>query len=148
MARPQKSLHIDATYKIVNSRFPIMICGFSDPNHRFFPVFLALSSNEDGWAYTALLQAAMRTMTENITIIGDAAKPITAACEANELRRATCWFHCKQAAKKRMLKKEFDWGPVNSGLNLLQLSANEQEFFTAARLLDQQLASTEWANPA
>jgi hypothetical protein len=69
-------------------------------------------------------------MGNDVTIIGDGARAISAACTDLNFRRGTCWFHAKQAAKKRMLKKVFDWNAVKGKLNLLQLSSSHQEFIS------------------
>jgi hypothetical protein len=90
-------------------------------------VWLALSSNEDTWAFSIFI-AEIQRGTGASTIIGDAAKAITSACASVGIHRSTCWFHCKQSLKKRLMLAKFQWDEINTRINILQLASSEREF--------------------
>jgi ATP-dependent Zn protease len=68
-----KNIHIDATYKILSSGFPMLVilhilyflhfknsiqrAGYTDANAKFFPTFAAIASSEDSWAYNCFFKS-------------------------------------------------------------------------------------------
>lgn len=108
----------------IYSLFMLKIAGFSDATHKFFPVFLSLSSNEDEWAFTTFIKIIHPYIAHVSHLLADADPAITIAAHRNTLTRLTCWFHCAKALKKRKPSPE-----IIKQIRILQRAKSEEEFF-------------------
>lgn len=48
--------HLDATYKIVRFNYPLIVFGYTDKKHQFFPVSFMFTSHEKQQDYLHFLQ--------------------------------------------------------------------------------------------
>jgi hypothetical protein len=110
--------------------FKIKIAGTSDAEHRFFPLFIGVSSSENSWSFNSYLSVIKPFLPPNPYVLADAAGAITVAAKETGFSRLSCWFHAAQALKNR-LKNNY---VLNSDLivenvRTLQLASSTKEFF-------------------
>uniref|UniRef100_A0A915DZH0 Cathepsin propeptide inhibitor domain-containing protein n=1 Tax=Ditylenchus dipsaci TaxID=166011 RepID=A0A915DZH0_9BILA len=74
-------MQVDGTYKLMTLNYPLLVCGFSDADTRFFPTGAAISSHEGKWSYGRFMHAISRwdpvRLYEPKLMIADGAPPIT-----------------------------------------------------------------------
>uniref|UniRef100_A0A915EPN4 MULE transposase domain-containing protein n=1 Tax=Ditylenchus dipsaci TaxID=166011 RepID=A0A915EPN4_9BILA len=85
-------MQVDGTYKLMTLNYPLLVCGFSDADKRFFPTAAAISSHEGKWSYAEFMRAISKWDPERlyqpIILIADGAPAIKSAC-SNELPSAS-----------------------------------------------------------
>uniref|UniRef100_A0A915D5H5 Homeobox domain-containing protein n=1 Tax=Ditylenchus dipsaci TaxID=166011 RepID=A0A915D5H5_9BILA len=79
-------IQVDGTYKLMTLNYPLLVCGFSDADKRFFPTGAAIASHEDKWCYGEFLKSIARWDPEKLykprLLIADGASQIANACHA------------------------------------------------------------------
>ena len=65
------NLSIDATYKLINCKFPLIIIGCEDLCHQFHCIGFSIVSNEDKSTYTFILATIKNYLKTNFNFIWD-----------------------------------------------------------------------------
>ena len=112
--------------------------GFSDASHKFHPVAIAVSSNENKWMYRALLTILRDNEYAPQVVLADGCSSITDAVAAvypNAIR-AMCWAHAARAMDRKLSSVPLDHRRVlRDDINNLQLSVDTAQFERAAELM-------------
>uniref|UniRef100_A0A915CLM3 Glucosamine 6-phosphate N-acetyltransferase n=1 Tax=Ditylenchus dipsaci TaxID=166011 RepID=A0A915CLM3_9BILA len=133
-------MQVDGTYKIMTLNYPLLVCGFSDADKRFFPTGAAISSHEGKWSYGQFTHAISRwdpvRLYEPKLLIADGAPPITSACreEFPSARIGMCWFHVRQNLENELPKAkiyEDSRDEVTEDVKLLARATCYKEFYAA-----------------
>ena len=95
-----ETLMIDATFKMLLIKFPVIVVGINDAGRRFHPVGIVLSNKEDSDAFEFAIRAALDAKPEHRfqNLMGDCAASITKAFKRFEEERKIssrkfCYFH-------------------------------------------------------
>ena len=97
------NVHVDATYRLVWQKYPILICGVTSDTGTFFGSMLVLSSNEDAETWRGVYDYVHSLNIHPKFRMSDGAKAITrggldvfANCEEEDCKesvRTMCWSH-------------------------------------------------------
>uniref|UniRef100_A0A7E4V886 MULE domain-containing protein n=1 Tax=Panagrellus redivivus TaxID=6233 RepID=A0A7E4V886_PANRE len=80
MFRSQKQIGVDATYKLTHNGYPVIIVGFSDQHHKYYPTAVALVSVENTDLYEKVLRSCCGDGSF-VEVIADGALCIAKACK-------------------------------------------------------------------
>lgn len=108
-ANSKATFHLDCTYKIVRYNYPLIVFGFCDIQHQFFPLAFMYTSHEETsdfeWFFRSFKNLCTKLEIEfdPFYIVTDACKAMAAAID-KELPDTTlimCYFHVKLNIKKK-----------------------------------------------
>ena len=131
------NVHIDATYKVIDIGYPVIVLGMTDVNQRFVLLALAIVSDEKMETYFWVLDVLRREcekyglIFKPKNLIGDLAPQISQAIQQfePECLRTHCWVHVLKGMNKvmkglpRCLKEE-----IISDIFFLQLISSKALF--------------------
>jgi hypothetical protein len=145
----EKTKHIcaDATYKLLQHGYPLLVVGTTDKARMFHPFGIALCSNEKSEAFSFIFKSIKECILtvynydyEPSVLVADAAEATTNAFESifHELQyRVMCWFHMRKAYEDHSsyaaIEKQFK-EQIKQDIYTLQLCESE-EIFDAAYAL-------------
>ena len=109
---------VDATYKLNDKKYPLLVLGTQDRSHKFHLVAFCVSSQEDEGAYSFFFQSIKRGMEKHFNIdykpkyiMSDGALAIFNAAEAvfgADTSHLMCFFHVSKAVEKHMKEQKLD----------------------------------------
>lgn len=139
LLKENRTLQVDATYKISRLGYPVLVAGISDISRRFHPIIISISKSEKTEDYIYLFDT-IKMISSKVndqefkldSFMGDAASCITAAFQQSFPGRArcVCWYHAKKRMNllvKKFCEKQF-WKEILIDLAVLQISNSELEF--------------------
>lgn len=130
-------LHIDATYCLNNCRLPVVVVGVSDAMGHLHPLAVFLVKNETADTYNVLLKLLKEEIRSSLTIqfqpkyvMTDAAKSFLKAVKDSfpDALHLTCFFHVKQACRKKAKK---DWKVIDGLIDCLHFTQEEEDYSLA-----------------
>ena len=103
-------LHIDATYRLIDCNYPVVILGFSDLNRSFFHSVIAIIETESEDVYTSILNsitlecAKLGEVFNPSVIVADNAAAISVASQKcfPDIKRVNCWAHIWRLMEKNL----------------------------------------------
>uniref|UniRef100_A0A915DS41 MULE transposase domain-containing protein n=1 Tax=Ditylenchus dipsaci TaxID=166011 RepID=A0A915DS41_9BILA len=139
-------IQVDATHKLTWLGFPILVCGFSDANRKYFGTCIALSSNEDIWGYEQFFQIVAKDRYVPEILMGDGDQAISTAAENiwPGIKRGMCKAHMKMNLRKKLGQKAFyrenpvAGKQISSDVRLLEQASSTKEFLIASAFLQQE----------
>ncbi len=100
--------HIDATYKIVKYCYPLIVFGFSDVGHQFYPIAFMFTSHEQATDFDYFF-AKLDKVCNHLDvafkpefIVSDASPALYNSIHRNlpDAQHLMCWFHVKLNVRK------------------------------------------------
>ena len=129
-------VHLDATYKLNDRGYPLLVMGFSDTAKKFHLISLAVSSHETASAYTHLCsktsliyQSLFGRPLLPMVVVSDGAGAIFEAVSMTwpTAEHLMCTFHLQQAFLKRFANRDKkQW--AKELLNSLIYTKSQQDF--------------------
>jgi len=129
-------LHVDTTFKIVSTSFPIMVAGVSTRNGGFCLLGLAITSLRTGKYWKTFLQSInllIRRYTDTLfvtSVLGDADQAQLLAVREvypHSIPYLMCWFHLMQNVRSK-IGKSSQWPRIHCQLTKLHFAPSSPSF--------------------
>ena len=154
MTKKSKHLCADATFKLIQHGYPILLVGTTDRDKAFHPFGVVMCSNETDEAFKFIFQSIKDTVKDVYNfdylltiLIADAADAITNGFTRvfkELLTRVMCWFHMKKAfeAHETYISLESSTKEqIKQDIYVLQLSESIDFFNTSYELFKEKWSS-------
>jgi len=116
-------LHIDATYKLSQLEYPVVVCGLSDNARAFHLVAMFITSQEQERHYTAILTSLKVIYTKVVRkpmrlryVLGDACQAqfnaVDDVLDGSQLDVLMCFYHVMANVNKRLNKHFKSLSPI------------------------------------
>jgi hypothetical protein len=146
IAAKAKTIHADATYKLVWEGMPVMIVGTSDMDRHFHPFGISVCSNETTSDFTFIFQS----IVDSANNLNEIVKPETLVSDASPAIRNAylnvfgesqtlimCWAHMRRCVTKHLNLVDDEYKDnVIDDIENLQLAQNSEIFQKAMELFN------------
>lgn len=147
-----KVLHADSTYKLNWMGYPVHVFGTSDRAKKFHLIALGFSTRENTeqfkFCFESIKNGVLELFEHNLEwqcLMSDGALAIKNGFEEvwPNAVKLTCWFHVKEAIRKRAFQTARNKEQVLKDLNVLHLCPNVKVFDIASALFIKKWSKNE-----